>query len=55
LQLTFRLSGFHVVHLARGPEDLEYHYYEHLVMDDILGLIRRAERRVSRDGSIMLL
>ena len=35
---------FDVVHLARGPDNLEYHYYEHLVMDDILGLIRRAER-----------
>jgi allantoin racemase len=35
---------FRIVHLARGPENLEYHYYEHLVMDDILGLIRRAER-----------
>jgi allantoin racemase len=33
-----------VVHLARGPDNLEYHYYEHLVMDDMLGLIRRAER-----------
>jgi allantoin racemase len=36
--------SFDVVHPARGPDDLEYHYYEHLVMDDILGLIRRAER-----------
>lgn len=36
--------GFDVVHLARGPDNLEYHYYEHLVMDDILGLIRGAER-----------
>lgn len=35
---------FDVVHLARGPDNLEYHYFEHLVMDDILGLIRKAER-----------
>jgi allantoin racemase len=34
----------HVEHLAKGPDNLEYHYYEHLVMDDVLGLIRRAER-----------
>ena len=33
-----------VVHLAKGPDNLEYHYYEHLVMDDILSLIRRAEK-----------
>jgi allantoin racemase len=36
--------GFDVVHLARAPDNLEYHYYEHLVMGDILGLIRKAER-----------
>jgi allantoin racemase len=35
---------FDVVHLSRGPDNLEYHYYEHLVMNGILGLIRRAER-----------
>jgi allantoin racemase len=35
--------GFDVVHLARAPDNLEYHYYEHLVMGDILGLIRKAE------------
>ena len=34
----------HVVHLAKGPDNLEYHYYEHLVMDDVLALIKRAER-----------
>jgi allantoin racemase len=35
---------FDVVHLSGGPDNLEYHYYEHLVMDGVLGLIRRAER-----------
>jgi allantoin racemase len=35
---------FDVVHLARAPDNLEYHYYEHLVTSDILGLIRGAER-----------
>jgi allantoin racemase len=33
-----------VVHLSKGPAHLEYHYYEHLVMDDVLSLIRRAEK-----------
>jgi len=32
-----------VVHLAKGPNHLEYHYYEHLVTHDMLNEIRRAE------------
>jgi len=33
-----------VVHLAKGPEHLEYHFYEHLVMGDTLKEVRRAEK-----------
>ena len=32
-----------VVHLPKGPDHLEYHYYEHLVTRDMLNEIRRAE------------
>lgn len=32
-----------VTHLTKGPDNLEYHYYEHLVTDETLDLIRRAE------------
>jgi allantoin racemase len=32
-----------VVHLPKGPNHLEYHYYEHLVTHDLLDQIRRAE------------
>jgi allantoin racemase len=32
-----------VVHLPKGPDHLEYHYYEHLVTHDLLNVIRRAE------------
>jgi len=32
-----------VIHLSKGPDHLEYHYYEHLVTDDMLKEIRRAE------------
>jgi allantoin racemase len=32
-----------VVHLPKGPNHLEYHYYEHLVSHDMLNEIRRAE------------
>lgn len=35
--------GFDVVHLARGPNNLEYHYYEYLVAGQILDLIRKGE------------
>ncbi|MCX7795978.1 MAG: aspartate/glutamate racemase family protein [bacterium] len=33
-----------VVHLSKGPEHVEYHYFEHIVMDETLDLVRRAER-----------
>jgi allantoin racemase len=33
-----------VAHLTKGPDNLEYHYYEHLVTGEVLDLIRRAER-----------
>lgn len=33
-----------MVHLPRGPEHLEYRYYEALVLVDILHLIKEAER-----------
>jgi len=36
--------GLDVVHLAEGPDNLEYHYYEYLVTGQILDLIRKAER-----------
>jgi allantoin racemase len=29
-----------VVHLPKGPDHLEYHYYEHLVTHDMLNEIR---------------
>lgn len=32
-----------VIHLPRGPDHLEYHYYEHLVTGDMLKEIRKAE------------
>jgi len=32
-----------VVHLPKGPNHLEYHYYEHLIAQDMLNEIRRAE------------
>jgi allantoin racemase len=32
-----------VVHLPKGPDHLEYHYYEHLVTHDMLNEVRRAE------------
>ena len=32
-----------VIHLPKGPDHLEYHYYAHLVTDDMLKEIRRAE------------
>lgn len=32
-----------VVHLPKGPNHLEYHYYEHLVTHDMLNEVRRAE------------
>ena len=34
-----------VTHLLKGPEHLEYHYYEHLVMDDMLKEIRKTETK----------
>ncbi len=34
-----------MVHLPRGPEHLEYRYYEALVLVDILHLIKEAERQ----------
>jgi len=33
-----------VVHLSKGPVHLEYHYYEHLIMDETLEWVRRAEK-----------
>lgn len=33
-----------VTHLSKGPVHLEYHYYEHLVMDETFQLIRKAEK-----------
>lgn len=33
-----------VVSLLRGPKHLEYHYYEALILTDILHLIKRAEK-----------
>ena len=32
-----------VVHLPKGPDHTEYHYYEHLVTHDVLNQVRRAE------------
>ena len=32
-----------VVHLSKGPSHLEYHFYEHIVMDEMLRTIRWAE------------
>jgi allantoin racemase len=32
-----------VVHLPKGPDHTEYHYYEHLVTHDVLNEVRRAE------------
>jgi len=34
-----------MVHLPRGPEHLEYRYYEALVLVDILHLVKEAERQ----------
>lgn len=33
-----------VVHLSEGPVHLEYHYYEHLIMHEMLQIIRKAEK-----------
>ena len=33
-----------VVSLGRGPQHLEYHYYEALVLADVLHLVKRAEK-----------
>lgn len=33
-----------VVSLARGPKHLEYHYYEALILTDILHLVKQAEK-----------
>lgn len=33
-----------VVHLRKGPVHLEYHYYEHLNLDETLNWVRRAEK-----------
>jgi allantoin racemase len=32
-----------VIHLPKGPDHTEYHYYEHLVTHDVLNEVRRAE------------
>lgn len=32
-----------ITHLSKGPVHLEYHYYEHLIMDETLEKIRKAE------------
>jgi allantoin racemase len=32
-----------VTHLEKGPDHLEYHYYEHLVADELLRVVRKAE------------
>ena len=41
-----------MVNLPRGPEHLEYRYYEALVLVDILHLIREAERQ-GFDGAVI--
>ena len=33
-----------VVHLKSGPPHVEYHYYEHICMDETLQLVRKAEK-----------
>ena len=33
-----------VTHLRKGPVHLEYHYYEHIVMDETLQLVRKTEK-----------
>jgi allantoin racemase len=33
-----------VVHLSKGPRHLEYHYYQHLIMDELLQIIKKAEK-----------
>jgi len=33
-----------VTHLNKGPTHLEYHYYEHLIIDEMLHLLKNAER-----------
>lgn len=33
-----------VVHLAKGPVHLEYHYYEHVNLDETLGWVKWAEK-----------
>ncbi|GAG15231.1 unnamed protein product, partial [marine sediment metagenome] len=33
-----------VVSLSRGPQHLEYHYYEALVLADVLHSVKRAEK-----------
>jgi len=34
-----------VVHLSKGPSHLEYHYYEHLNLDETLGWVKWAEKK----------
>lgn len=41
-----------VVSLGKGPEHLEYHYYEALVLPDILHAVKRAENQ-GYDGAII--
>ncbi|NIQ05904.1 MAG: hydantoin racemase [Candidatus Korarchaeota archaeon] len=41
-----------VVSLPRGPEHLEYHYYEALVLPDLLHVIQEGERR-GYDGAVI--
>ena len=33
-----------VKHIGRGPDHLEYHYYEHIVSDEVLRMVREAEK-----------
>jgi len=33
-----------VIHMSQGPVHLEYHYYAHLIMDEMLRAIRKAEK-----------
>jgi len=33
-----------IVHLCQGPPHVEYHYYEHIVMDETLKLVKNAEK-----------
>lgn len=41
-----------VVSLPRGPEHLEYHYYEALVLPDMLNVIKEGEKR-DYDGAVI--